>query len=97
MAVITTGVAEVTAAVCTLNVVFLDPAGTRILPGMDTALLLLVLKSTIVPPAGALPFNVTVQTVGEPPITGFGLKESDETSLSPFGVIVTVAVFITLL
>jgi hypothetical protein len=95
VAVITTGVEPETEKVEMLNVVLLEPAGTNTLAGMATALLLLVLKSTIVPPAGAAPVNVTVPTVVVPAVTGLGLNESAETSGSPFGLTLIVALFTT--
>ncbi len=95
VAVITTGVVVETANVGTLKVVLFEPAGTLTLAGMATALLLLVLKSTIVPPVGAAPVNVTVPTVVVPAVTGFGLNESEETTGLPLGLTVIVALSTT--
>jgi hypothetical protein len=94
VAVITTGVEVETENVGTLKVVLFEPAGTLTLAGMATALLLLVLKSTIVPPVGAGLFNVTVPTVVVPAVTGFGLNESEETT-GRSGLTVMVALFTT--
>jgi hypothetical protein len=92
--VITTGVEVETENVGTLKVVLLEPAGTLTLAGMATALLLLVLKSTIVPPVGAGLFKVTVPTVVVPAVAGFGLNESEETT-GPLGLTVNMALFTT--
>ena len=78
-----------------MKVVLLEPAGTKMLAGIATALLLVAFKSTIVPPGGAIFVNVTVPTVVTPAVTGFGLNEIEETSESPLGVTVTEALCIT--
>src|SRR5260370_32826657 len=96
VAVITTGVVAETEYVGTLKVVLLEPAGTLTLAGMATALLLLVLKSTIVPPVGAVFVRVTLPTVVVPAFTGVGLNESEETTGSPLGLTLMGALFDTL-
>ena len=67
-----------TIEVLTVKVALVAPAGTVTLAGTLAALLLL-LRRTCAPPAGAGPLSVTVPVEDVPPITLAGLSVSDET------------------
>ena len=70
-------VAVVTAAVETLNVVLVAPAGKLIELGTvaDTSSLV---RDTVAPPVGAAPESVTVPTEELPPVTVAGLTASED-------------------
>ena len=67
---------DVTVMVVIVNVTLFAPAGTVTLAGSDAAALLSD-SVTTVPLAGAAPFSVTVPVEGVPPLTEFGLAETE--------------------
>src|SRR5207249_863582 len=75
-----TGVDVVTALVLTVNVALLAPAATVTLAGTVAVDVLLLVRVTAAPPAGAGPLSVTVPVEDcTPPTTLLGLKVSEET------------------
>ena len=63
--------------VVTVNVALVAPAGTVTLGGTVAQVVLLLDSVTGTPLADAGADSVTVPVEGSPPVTGFGLKESD--------------------
>jgi hypothetical protein len=75
VAVMVTGVEELTALVVTWKVAVVAPAATVAVPG--TVATVLLLDSVTVAAAAAAPFSVTVPVVEVPPVTGVGFKATD--------------------
>jgi len=73
-----TGVDVVTALVVTVNVALLAPAATVTLAGTVAVDVLLLVRVTAAPPAGAGPLSVTVPIEEDPPLTVVGLSAIDE-------------------
>src|SRR5437588_679708 len=69
-----TGVDVVTALVLTVNVALLAPAATVTLAGTVAVDVLLLVRVTAAPPAGAGPLSVTVPVEEDPPLTAVGLS-----------------------
>jgi len=67
-----------TTLVFTVNAALVDPAATVTFAGTEATAVLLLDKATLIPPAGAGPFNVTVPVDVTPPATGLGAKVSEE-------------------
>ena len=86
---------EVTAVVVTLNVAVVLPAATVTLAGTVADELLLD-SATEIPPVGAAALTVTVPVEELPPVTDVGLSDTEDSAAAP-GVIVSVAVLVTLL
>jgi hypothetical protein len=81
-----TVVLEVTAEVVTTNVPDCLPAGMVMLAGADAGLISPVVKAkseTTCPPVPAASVRVTVQVVGDPPISVAGLQATEETFIPP--------------
>jgi hypothetical protein len=83
VAVIVTAVSDGTATALALNVAAVWPAGTVTVPGTVTKLPLLD-SATAVPPAGAAPLSVTVQTLEPAPakLAGLQLTPASESAVS---------------
>ena len=71
-------VSAATGAVVTGNVALVAPAATVTLAGTVAADVLLLVRVTAAPPAGAAPLNVTVPVEEAPPVTLDGLNERPE-------------------
>ena len=84
----------VTALVLTVKVALLVPAETGTLAGTLATAVLLLVRPTEIPPAGAGPLKVTVPVELPPPRTLVGLRVS---ALTPGGVTVRVAPLLVLL
>jgi hypothetical protein len=94
VAVMVTGVEDVTAVVFTVNVALVAPAATVTLEGTVAAAALLE-RLTTAPLLGAGPLSVTVPLEEEPPVTLLGLRVIEErVGDVPAGVTVSVAVFV---
>lgn len=78
-----------TTTVVTVNVALVAPAETVTVAGTVAAAVLLDVRVTDIPPAGAAPLSVTVPVEGDPPATVDGFNETTETVV---GLIVRVAV-----
>lgn len=76
-AVNVTGVLVATTEVVMVKVAWLAPAATRTDDGAVVIEVLLLLKLTVTPPAGALPFSLTVPVEGLPPASVAGLSVSE--------------------
>jgi hypothetical protein len=74
VAAMVTGVDALTARVVTVNVTVVAPAATVTLAGTVATAVLLLDRVTVVPPAGATVFNVTVPVEGFPPVTTAGFR-----------------------
>ncbi|HEY6343641.1 MAG TPA: hypothetical protein VIY49_19265 [Bryobacteraceae bacterium] len=77
---------EVTAEVVTTNVPDCAPAGMVMLAGVDAGVVLTVVRAkskTTCPPEGAASVRVTVQVVGDPPISVAGRQVTEETLIPP--------------
>jgi hypothetical protein len=74
VAVIVTWLVEVTDVVVTGKVVLVEPPATVTLAGTDAAALLLLVRATACPPAGAVADSVTLPVAGSPPVTLVGLR-----------------------
>jgi hypothetical protein len=73
VAVIVTGVSAATGLVVTVNMAVVAPAATVILTGSCAAAVLLLVRLTTIPPAGAGPLSVTVPIDDAPPSSVAGL------------------------
>jgi hypothetical protein len=93
-AVIVTGVLVATGSVVVVKVAVVAPAATVTDAGTWAAAVLLELRLTTKPAAGAEPSRVTVPVEGTPPTTEVG---SSATEVRPGGITVRVAVWLTLL
>jgi hypothetical protein len=74
VAVIVTWLVAVTDVVVTGKVVLVEPPATVTLAGTDAAALLLLVRATACPPAGAVVDSVTLPVAGSPPVTLVGLR-----------------------
>jgi hypothetical protein len=74
-----------TGVVVTVNVALVAPAATVTLAGTVAAAVLLLVRATTAPPAGAALLNVTVPVEDAPPVTVAGLTDTEETE-GPFTV-----------
>jgi hypothetical protein len=90
--VIVTETDDDTAFVVIWNVARLAPLGTRTLTGTCAALVLLLLRVTVAPLAGASPVNITVPVELLPPVTDDGFAVTDDNAAA---FTVTVAVRVT--
>jgi len=72
---IVTVVVELTESLLSLRTVWSAPAGTVTLAGTGNTDGLLLVKATIVPPAGALLFKTTAAVTGPPPSTDALINE----------------------
>jgi len=77
-----------TITVLTVNVAVVLPGGTVTLGGTDATFVLLLLRLTVAPPAGAAALSVTVPVEETPPVRAAGLSDTDETAI---GLMVRVA------
>lgn len=66
-----------TGSLDTVNVAVVAPAATATLTGTVAAAVLLLVRVTTAPPAGAGPFSVTVPVEEVPPVTDVGLKVTE--------------------
>src|SRR5438552_15313475 len=80
-----TGVDVVTALVLTVNVALLAPAATVTLAGTVAVDVLLLVRVTAAPPAGAGPLSVTVPVEDCPPL-GAGVRSSLDEGVAGAGV-----------
>ena len=64
----------------TMKVTEFEFAGTVTFAGVGKAVVLLLIRATVIPPAGATPVSVTVPVVICPETTFVGLKASDDTT-----------------
>lgn len=78
VAVIVTGVLLATGSEFTLKVPLVAPPAMLKFAGVVTALMLLLIKETVKPAAGAGPFRLTIPTEPVPPVTVLGLKVNEE-------------------
>ena len=83
---------DATAEVVIVKIDVVAPAATVTLAGTRAAAVLLLVRVTTAPPAGAGPVKVTVPVDDVPPITEVGLRV---TEVSAAAVTVKVAVFVT--
>jgi len=91
-----TGVDVVTALVLTVNVALLAPAATVTLAGTVAVDVLLLVRVTAAPPAGAGPLSVTVPVEDcAPPVTVVGFSVSVESVGEACGATVSAAVLVT--
>src|SRR5438445_5012732 len=91
-----TGVDVVTALVLTVNVALLAPAATVTLAGTVAVDVLLLVRVTAAPPAGAGPLSVTVPVEDcAPPVTVVGFTVSVEGVGEACGATVSEAVLVT--
>ena len=82
-----------TDSVVTVKVLEVDPAGTVTLAGTVAAAVLLLVRSTVMPPVGASAERVTVPVEEVPPVTVVGLTLTEERlTLGAFTVKVAVLV-----
>jgi hypothetical protein len=72
-------VEELTALVLTANVALVLPVATVTFAGAVAAVVLLLVRLTTAPPAGAAPLRVTVPVELLPPVTLVGFSVSEET------------------
>lgn len=63
-----------------MNVVVVLPAGTVTVAGTWAAAVLLLESVSTAPPAGAIPFNVTVPAELLPPVTDVGFRVKVDTT-----------------
>jgi hypothetical protein len=94
--VIVAEVEDVTDVVVTVNAVVVLPAATLTEAGTLADVLLLA-RATAIPPVGAALLKVTVPVAEAPPLTLVGLSATEERAALTAGVIVSVAVLLTLL
>jgi hypothetical protein len=92
VAVIVTVAAVVTVLLAMVNVALLAFAATVTDAGTVAAALLLLVRVTTAPPAGAGPVSVTVPALFAPPVTEVGLAVMAESAV---GLTVSVAVLLT--
>jgi len=91
-----TGVDVVTALVLTVNVALLAPAATVTLAGTVAVDVLLLVRVTAAPPAGAGPLSVTVPVEDcAPPVTVVEFSVSVESVGEACGATVSEAVWVT--
>ena len=91
-----TGVDVVTALVLTVNVALLAPAATVTLAGTVAVDVLLLVRVTAAPPAGAGPLSVTVPVEDcAPPVTVVGFSVSVESVGGACGATASEAVLVT--
>ena len=76
----------------TAKVALVAPAATVTDAGTVAAAVLLLVRVTTAPPAGALPFSVTVAVLFAAPVTVAGFSETEE---SAGGLTVSTAVLLT--
>jgi hypothetical protein len=96
VAVIVAVIDEPTGFVVMLKVVAVLPAATVTVVG-TVAKALLLDKDTERPPLGAAPLSVTVPVADVPPVRLVGVIESEERETVAAGLMVSVAVLLTLL
>jgi hypothetical protein len=84
--------AAVTTLLVTVKVALVAPDATVSDAGTVAAAVLLLVSVTVAPPAGALPFRVTVAVLFAPPVTVAGFSETEE---GVNGLTVSVAVLLT--